>query len=421
MEADTNVAGIEKSCSVIHNNELFIYGGLSDPRQILKLDCAGQKLKVRSPLLFDFYGGACTSNNIDILLCFSENNEDQCYKSSTPAPVSWWQWFTYVRKSNFKHHPVTIAASSGQLFVTGDARHSYTELLNLSTWKWKSTVSYPADLVHSAATVFYDNKFYVFGGKSATRVLDDIMVFEPSDELWLQAGNLLSPRHQQSIKVVDDEFYVVGGLGSYKSEVCKSKAEVTCKTIGNNELSNVKKPELYSFSQQKCDIFPKPKIYTGNVTVDALLILASAENKTNSTQSSIIGLANKAFSESELFQKAKVLKGCSVAYRGEMFVYGGSENTRQMLKLECNEKSLHPKGLLQFDFVDGACATNNEHIALCFTSNSNRQCFSSAYPEPSEWWQLFISLESSKFNHELASVAMSPGKRLMVTDCRLIR
>ena len=113
MKTDSNVAGIQKSCSVVHNNELFIYGGLNYPRQLLELDCHEQKLKARRRLLFDFYGGACTTNDRNVLLCFSEKNEDRCYKSSTPAPISWWQWFTYVKKSSYRHHPVTIAASSG--------------------------------------------------------------------------------------------------------------------------------------------------------------------------------------------------------------------------------------------------------------------------------------------------------------------
>ena len=115
VEADSfkikpNDAAITKdSCSVSHRDEFYFYGGSNHPNKTFKFDC--DESKAQSPIKFNFVGGTCASNNDYILLCFPIENNRLCYKSKSPIPNKWWQWFTYVELSYATHD--SIALSSG--------------------------------------------------------------------------------------------------------------------------------------------------------------------------------------------------------------------------------------------------------------------------------------------------------------------
>ena len=127
------------SCSVVHRGELFVYGqgstnfcwfifwlcsawyefipdfcGFNSPRQVLTLKCDKLTFETRSTLSFDFTGGACSTNDNRIILCFPKQNTKQCYKSRSPIPEYWWQ-FTLTRKSILVHNSTAIALSSYNL------------------------------------------------------------------------------------------------------------------------------------------------------------------------------------------------------------------------------------------------------------------------------------------------------------------
>ena len=124
------------SCSVVYRGVLYVYGqgstnfqwfiisvcfasykfipdfcGLNSPRQVLTLKCDKLTFETRSTLSFDFAGGACSTNDNYIVLCFPNQNKKQCYKSKSPIPDHWWQ-FTLTRKSIFEHDFTAIALSS---------------------------------------------------------------------------------------------------------------------------------------------------------------------------------------------------------------------------------------------------------------------------------------------------------------------
>ena len=105
-----NDASITKdSCSVSHKDTLYFYGGSNHSNKIFKFDCDQSEPHAR--IKFDFVGGTCASNNNYILLCFPSENDRLCYKSKSPLPTQWWQWFTYVDFSYATHD--SIALSSG--------------------------------------------------------------------------------------------------------------------------------------------------------------------------------------------------------------------------------------------------------------------------------------------------------------------
>ena len=103
-----NDADITKeSCSVSHKDTLYFYGGSNHPNKIFKFDCDDSK--VHALIKFDFVGGKCASNNNYILLCFPNENIRLCYRSKSPLPNKWWQWFTYVELSYATHDSVALS------------------------------------------------------------------------------------------------------------------------------------------------------------------------------------------------------------------------------------------------------------------------------------------------------------------------
>ena len=105
---------IVESCSIIHKNKMYVYGGTNFKNQILELDCQKKQLKESGTLKFDFEQGSCASNNVDIVLCFAKIDRKLCYKSAVPAPNSWWESFTQTEESNFGHIQSANAMSGGQ-------------------------------------------------------------------------------------------------------------------------------------------------------------------------------------------------------------------------------------------------------------------------------------------------------------------
>ena len=102
----------EKSCSVIHNDEVYFYGGFPHSKQISKVKSilSSTIISDSAKLRFDFVDGICASNDRYILLCFPENNRRLCYKSKYSWPREWWEWFTFVESSFYAHDSVHISS-----------------------------------------------------------------------------------------------------------------------------------------------------------------------------------------------------------------------------------------------------------------------------------------------------------------------
>ena len=99
------------SCSLTFENELYIFGGIGNPKQIIKLET--KKLQVIGSLTFDLISGACANFEDNfIYLCFhffpeSENN--QCRVASRPETN-----FTKIDASSYDHADIDIAASKSE-------------------------------------------------------------------------------------------------------------------------------------------------------------------------------------------------------------------------------------------------------------------------------------------------------------------
>ena len=105
----------------------------------------------------------------------------------------------------------------------------------------------------------------------------------------------------------------------------------------------------------------------------------------------------------EFGHKTEVDFGCSVTYRGDFYVFGGSDLDRQISKLEgCSLKRI---GDLDFDFQVGGCAAvNEESIYLCFRRYDYKRCFVGIDPVGT-----FHNLTESQFNHARTRVAANDG------------
>ena len=103
------------SCSIVWQNENYVFGGYNKERQIAKID--GCRLRRIGELAFNHeYGGCANVNNEQILLCFHNHvsdfsGMDKCRNSTSPTGV-----FEEIPRSNFKHQYTKIAASDSKLF-----------------------------------------------------------------------------------------------------------------------------------------------------------------------------------------------------------------------------------------------------------------------------------------------------------------
>ena len=103
----------KESCYVPFRDELYFYGGLPHSRRIFHFNSV-QSEKLQLQLKFDFVGGSCARNNHFVLLCFPVENKRLCYKSNSPVPEKWWQWFTYVEFAYTSHGSISL--STGTFF-----------------------------------------------------------------------------------------------------------------------------------------------------------------------------------------------------------------------------------------------------------------------------------------------------------------
>ena len=100
------------SCSINWNNQLIIYGGNTDRRQISRL--TGHKLEIIGSLDFDHRLGACSvvANKI-IYLCFNYGDPkdfNRCRRSTGPL-----EQFSNVKLSTYDHSMIQTSSSDSKL------------------------------------------------------------------------------------------------------------------------------------------------------------------------------------------------------------------------------------------------------------------------------------------------------------------
>ena len=93
------------SCSLSWKNQLHIFGGNPEKRQISRL--RGYKLERIGDLSFDHYHGACSSVANEIYLCFDLNDGKVCHKSTGPLET-----FSEITPSKFNHKFISNSNSN---------------------------------------------------------------------------------------------------------------------------------------------------------------------------------------------------------------------------------------------------------------------------------------------------------------------
>ena len=102
----------ELSCSLVWQNQLHIFGGQYETRQISRLN--DYKLERIGDLSFDHFDGACTVMASQfIYLCFNDDPNDtkRCRQSTGPL-----QGFTEIALSTHEHLWTRVSCSDSKSF-----------------------------------------------------------------------------------------------------------------------------------------------------------------------------------------------------------------------------------------------------------------------------------------------------------------
>ena len=137
------------------------------------------------------------------------------------------------------------------LFSTGSIDHAETELLNFSTWKWKTSLPYLNNKeVYLFATLFYRDAFYVVGGRTKAKILSEVAIFNPVKEKWSLIGNLRSQRFGHKIDVIDDKLIIIGGSKDF--EHCDLTTKFNCSMFVNAKFDIDDIPIMYGSFPSQC-------------------------------------------------------------------------------------------------------------------------------------------------------------------------
>ena len=102
-----------------------------------------------------------------------------------------------------------------------------------------------ASSISEYAVVYHDGAFYLFGGwQSDTKTV--IARLDASTTVWSKAGTLVTGRFFHNAVFDGENFLIIGGPGSLKTEVCSlSGQSVTCTETFNSLDDYYAYPELF--------------------------------------------------------------------------------------------------------------------------------------------------------------------------------
>ena len=294
--------------------------------------------------------------------------------------------------------------------MTGDLDHTNTELLDLSTLKWKVSRAYPfGRYFHSGATLAVDRfqAIYVFGGVTDFVEQDNILMFSLANFEWTNAGRLSSPRSGHSVIKVGKVKYVFGGFRNHTAEICSStKGTLECQLYPKIELTDIIRPSLFLFNKQKCKLIKTSMLvlhsaflnsvsqirtYNPNVKTDHRGMLLSSRDAAIYYKNCL----NEKCQESDrndvfdhkIYDDVQLHQACPVTFRGHFYFFGGINgavegfiddlhgtkpivNHKQIAKLaDCK---VHNIGTLPFSFFESkACTTGLNKLYLCFSESDS--------------------------------------------------
>ena len=287
----------------------------------------------------------------------------------------------------------------------GDTNHAKTELLDLTTWKWKVAGRLPSvKSVYHAGTLFYDGAFYLFGGKTKTTSkpvgfsTNKIMKFDTKTMVWSHFGKLKNPRDGHSVVLSTEKAYIVGG--GKKIESCSLKTTICeeVKFVGTKIQSSAR-PILHAFNQETSKLIDERVVVfykSDKVGEEKPIAIRSAAGATLSL--------NQFESYSSLGNGFEVKGSCGLMFEGRYYIYGGDrQRQREFCKAQLNVHSKKAcndvlktarvlmvddcslkakKQNLQFSFEFGSCTVGRGKIYLCFdeATENNKKCYVSQNP-----------------------------------------
>ena len=371
-----------------------LFSGSEFPKRVLSFDCERRSLDTNSELAFDFINGACSSNNVQIMLCFSSQDSQQCYTSYDPVPRYWWQKFTPVAKSSLEHKSIAISMSEDKTFALGSVGHSTTELLDLSYWTWNTSTPYfNYKEIHSFATFVYEpgklqphlTRFYVIAGKTDKGLISDIAYFNPKIQFWNHVGQLQISRHGHQVTMVESRLYVFGG--SKTAEKCqlseKSSQKITfecTKLVVGGRSSNFRDdeyPQVYGHRRSQCNIGAS-SILILNTRKEHLPVLTNIDGlftKLNKTRFD---------TEKDATSIYRIWGSCGIEFKGDFYIYGSYINDQDQI-LKVQDCSLKQIGKLPFLHEFGSCSAPSDEIYLCFGRDHSQKCFVANEPDFSKF------------------------------------
>ena len=149
--------------------------------------------------------------------------------------------FETIGRSHHQHWETYISSSTGDsvltcvkhvldtIFAVGSYSGSSsdkisTELLDTETLKWSVKSPYPyASQIRGVRSLYYQGRFFTFGGYTNNGCSNRIDAFDPSQNGWFSVGQMKSKRHHTSVIESNDEFLIVGAYwigGDKNSEKC---------------------------------------------------------------------------------------------------------------------------------------------------------------------------------------------------------
>ena len=218
-----------ESCSIVWQGEMFLYGGWKNRNQISKLsNCKVERL---GDLPFRHRRGGCAVTETgQVYLCFHYHSDKLCYQADEPLGE-----FASIGNSTYGHRATRMAIGNDEVVVVGgaDPNHPFTEVMNINENEWKQVHDYAFhEDIYNSPVVFFDDTFFVFGGKCGSESVSTIAGLKSIDYTWRSYGDLVQARRGHGAIYSSGHFLVVGGFGfdeTFITEKCiLDNGEITC-------------------------------------------------------------------------------------------------------------------------------------------------------------------------------------------------
>ena len=152
--------------------------------------------------------------------------------------------------------------STAQTSQTNQPGHNYAEVFDGD--KWIQVVSYPyADTIWRQAMLYYDTKFYVFGGVIDLNWTNSNFIVHLNKNLkWHKDGVLITPRRSHSVIVSQSEFLVFGGHNIDDEPLLTEKCTISEESNKSNTrvICTTQEPLLHQY-QLYPEVFLVPDDY----------------------------------------------------------------------------------------------------------------------------------------------------------------